>query len=246
MLTMRRLKVRYRQTYIGILWVLFQPLTMMAVMSVVFGYRGLGIEDSSVPYPLFILSGFVVWQFFTRAFSEGTQCLFGERALMSRVYFPRLIIPISVIICATIDLLMPLLLVLLSSLIFVPELLGWRVTLVPFFILLQVVFTFGVILWTSALNVKFRDIQMLIPFITLVLMFVSPIVFPLQHLPNSVRAILSVNPIAVSVEGVRWALYGVHWIGVLQISAACFISILLLVSGLIVFQRQQRVVDDYI
>lgn len=243
MLIARQLRIRYRQTVLGVLWIVLQPLLLMALFSLLFS-RVPRMTAADIPYAMFILAGLVPWQFFARSFSEGTLSLMAEENLIQRVYFPRLIVPLVVVVVGIIDLAVPLLLLLVLALIFTFDSLSWNLLYLPMFLLIEVILVLGISLWTAPLNVRFRDVGMLLPFLTMLLMFSSPVVFPLDFLGDTLKQILSFNPLATVIEGSRWAFYGVPFeLGWAQI-ASIAITLAIFVSGLFVFRKLESSISD--
>lgn len=245
MLISRQLRIRYRQTVLGVLWIVLQPLLLMGIFTLLFS-RIPRMTQGDVPYAMFILAGLIPWQFFARCFNEGTQSLLAEKNLIQRVYFPRLIIPLVVVIVGLIDLTVPLLLLLVLTVIFVFDALSWNLFYLPLFLMLEALFAIGIALWTAPLNVKFRDIGMLVPLLTMLMMFSSPVIFPLDFLGENLKRILSINPMATVIEGARWAFYGVPYeFGWMQV-ASVVVAVGIFASGLFVFRRlESRFTDLY-
>jgi lipopolysaccharide transport system permease protein len=243
-LTWRDIKVRYKQTALGVAWAIVQPIAMMVVFSFFFG-RLAGIPSEGVPYPLFSLAALVPWQLFSRAITDSTNSLVTDQKLITRVYFPRIIVPISTMLAAVIDFLIAGgLLVLLIALYGVQ--LGPEILWLPGFVLLMLIAALGVGLWLSALNVEYRDVAYTIPFINQFWFFVTPVVYSSTLIPSEWRFLYGLNPMAGVVEGFRWALLGVGEQPGAMIGMSSFIAVLLLISGIVWFRRRERTFVDII
>lgn len=243
-LAWRDIKVRYKQTVLGVLWALIQPAVTLAVFTFIFG-RLAAMPSGSVPYPLLVLAGLLPWQLFAAAFSNASGSLVANTHLISKVYFPRLIVPLSSVAVALID--FAVVLVLLAALCawwqFVPD---WRVLLLPVFIVLTLVTAIGTGLWLTALTVKYRDFRFVVPFLLQVGLFLSPVGFSSTNLPNW-RAIYSLNPMVGAIDGFRWCLLrGEPALDPLNLAISAAMAALLLVSGLWYFRRMERGFADII
>jgi len=241
-LTWRDIKVRYKQTAIGVAWAVLQPLAMMTVFTLFFGQMA-QIPSEGVPYPLFVLSGLVPWQLFARALSESSSSLVTDQRLITKVYFPRLIVPLSTVLAAIVDLLIALGLLLILMPVFGawPDL---RISALPVFILLLVVTALGVGFWLSALNVEYRDVRYVVPFLTQFWLFVTPVIYPASEVPEGWRLVYALNPMVSTVEGFRWSLLGAGEgpSAVMAISAA--VALILFLSGIVWFRRLERTFVD--
>jgi lipopolysaccharide transport system permease protein len=243
-LAWRDIKVRYKQTVLGVLWALIQPAVTLAVFSFIFG-RLAGMPSGNVPYPLLVLAGLLPWQLFSAAFSNASGSLVANTHLISKVYFPRLIVPLSSIAVALID--FGVVLVLLTTLClwwqFVPD---WRIVALPLFIALTLVAALGTGLWLTALTVKFRDFRFVVPFLLQVGLFLSPVGFSTTNLPNW-RFLYSFNPMVGAIDGFRWCLLrGEPALSPLSLAISVATALLLLVSGLWYFRRMERTFADII
>jgi len=241
-LTWRDIKVRYKQTAIGVAWAVLQPLAMMAVFTLFFG-RMAKIPSEGVPYPVFVLAGLVPWQLFSRALSESSGSLVTDQRLITRVYFPRLIVPLSTVLAAIVDLLVALGLLLISM----PILGVWpdaRILFLPAFVLLLVVTALGAGFWLSALNVEYRDVRYAVPFLTQFWLFVTPVIYPTSQVPAGWQFVYALNPMVSAVDGFRWSLLGVGEgpSAVMAISAA--VALLLFLTGIVWFRRLERTFVD--
>jgi lipopolysaccharide transport system permease protein len=243
-LAWRDIKVRYKQTVLGVLWALIQPAVTLAVFTFIFGKLA-GMPAGGVPYPLLVLCGLLPWQLFSAAFSNASGSLVANTHLISKVYFPRLIVPLSSIAVALIDFVVVL--VLLASLClwwrFVPD---WRALLLPLFIVLTLLTAVGTGLWLTALTVKYRDFRFVVPFLLQVGLFLSPVGFSSTNLPNW-RFIYSLNPMVGAIDGFRWCLlHGEPALDPVNLAVSVAMTALLLASGLWYFRRTERTFADII
>lgn len=244
-LAWRDVKVRYKQALLGIGWVVLQPILMTGVFTVMFNIV-LKVEGpEGLPYVVFALSGLVVWQYFAGALSRCGFSLVSNSSILTKVYFPRLIVPIAPIIAGLVDLVIGL--VILGGLMAVYGIVpGWGAFFLPLLIMLAMGTALSVGLWLSALFVLYRDVQYIIPFLVQIWMYVSPVIYPLDRIKNeALRVVLSLNPMTGVIDGFRWALLGQHHPGnLLWVSVA--VVIVLMVGGLYFFKRVEHVFADVI
>lgn len=243
-LAWRDIKVRYKQAALGVAWAILQPAIQTILLTFVFGKLA-RMPDGGLPYALIVLSGLLPWQLFTAAFSGAGHSLVGNSHLISKVYFPRLLMPISCLAVALVD--FGVMLALALPIIFIfggaP---GWQLLVLPLFVLLALVIAFGAGLWITALTVKFRDFRFITPFILQIGMFVTPVGFRTDFLPNW-RDLIALNPLAGVVDGVRWCLLGGRtelYLPGLGISVV--VAAILLASGIGYFRRTERQFADII
>jgi len=243
-LAARNIKVRYKQAAIGIVWAVLQPLAMMAVFTLFFG-RLANLPSAGVPYPLFAFAGLLPWQLFSRAITESTNSLIMHQRLITRVYFPRIIIPMSVTLAALVDFAISavLLLGLMLAFGFRP---GAAVVWLPLFVLLLLLTAFGVGFWLSALNVEFRDVAQAMPFLSQLWLFVTPVVYPSSLVPAQWRVLYGLNPMAGVVEGFRWALLGAGPAPGPMLAVSSAVAVGLFVSGIAWFRRRERTFVDVV
>jgi len=243
-LVWRDVKVRYKQTAIGTAWVILQPLVTMLIFTLIFGIL-VRVPSEGLPYSVFVYTALVPWSFFSEAVSRGGLSLVANRNLISKVYFPRLAIPISSVMTPAIDFVLSFI-ILLGLIAWFSVKPTWAIATLPLFFLFTAITALAVSLWFSALNVKYRDVGYAIPFVIQVWMFASPIVYPIAIIPERWRLIYSINPLVGVVEGFRWALLGKEspnfW--AMGISAASVI--LLLAGGAAYFKRMERSFADVI
>jgi lipopolysaccharide transport system permease protein len=243
-LTMRDVKVRYKQTAIGILWVLLQPIAMTLVFTLFFG-RLAGVDSGNIPYPLFTLAALLPWQLFSRAITESTNSLVTDQRLITRVYFPRIIVPIASTLAALADFLIAFGLLIVAMVAWSAPL---RVEIVwlPAFLLLMLATSLGVGFWLSALNVEYRDVMYTVPFLNQFWFFITPVVYSSSVVPKPLRFLYGLNPMVGVVEGFRWALFGVTPNSAGMLFASTAVAAALIVSGTIWFRRRERTFVDAI
>ena len=242
-LAWRDLKVRYKQTVLGVAWAILQPLLMMIIFSVLFG-RIAGLPSDGIPYPVFAYAGLLAWTFFSTAITNSGNSLVGSANLITKVYFPRVTIPCAAVCASVVDLVMAF--VLLVPLMFYYRVaLGWHILLMLPLTLLLMLFALGVGMWMSALNVKYRDIRFALPFLTQIWFFLSPVIYPLSRLPPKGRLVMTFNPMAGIVEGFRSALFQLpfDWWG---ITVSTVMTFALLVYATFSFQRMEREFADIV
>ena len=240
-LTWRDIKVRYKQTIFGAAWAILQPFFTMIVFSVFFG-RLVRVPSDGIPYPIFAYSGLLPWQLFSQAVTRSGNSLVSNRHLITKIYFPRLAIPISAVLPGLVDfgIAFVVLLVMMVYYHIAPTV---AVLTLPFFLLLAVAAALGVGLWLSALNLKYRDVGYTIPFLTQFWLFATPVLYPSSLIPEKWQALYGLNPMAGVVEGFRWALLGKAPPGpFLAISVGAVM--LLLIGGLYYFRRMEKTFAD--
>ncbi len=243
-LAARDIKLRYKQTVLGVAWAVIQPLLTMIVFSIFFGRLG-GIPSDGIPYPLFALCALLPWQLFAYALTQSSNSVVNEQRLITKVYFPRLIVPISSVLSGLMDFGVAFLL-LLGMMAWYGVTPGWAVVTVPLFVLLAVAAALAVGLWLAALNVQYRDFRYTIPFLTQFWMFASPVAYPSSLVPQAWRPLYGLNPMAGVIEGFRWALLNKadpSW-GLLAVSTAAVV--LLLTGGLLYFRRMEKTFADVV
>jgi lipopolysaccharide transport system permease protein len=243
-LTWRDIKVRYKQTVLGAAWAILQPVLTMLVFSLFFG-RLAKVPSDGIPYPIFSYAALVPWTFFAYGLSQSSNSLVGNANLISKVYFPRLVIPLSSVLSGALDaaLAFAVLVVMMLGYGIAP---GWNVLWLPAFLLLALVTALGAGLWLSALNVEYRDVRYVIPFVTQFWMFATPIAYPSSLLGEPWRTVYGLNPMAGVVEGFRWALLGVETRPgpVIAVSAAAATA--MMVGGAFYFRRMERTFADVV
>jgi lipopolysaccharide transport system permease protein len=243
-LAWRDIKVRYKQATLGIAWAVIQPAVQTILLTFVFGKLA-KMPDGGVPYVLLVLSGLLPWQLFTGAFNGAGGSLVGNSHLISKVYFPRLVVPISALAVALVDfgIMLVLALIFAAFLGYYPS---WQMLLLPAFILLALVIALGAGLWITALTVKFRDFRFITPFVLQIGIFVTPVGYRTDILPNW-RELLALNPLSAVVDGTRWCLLGGRTdIYLPGLASSILTAALLLVTGVWYFRRTERQFADII
>ena len=245
-LAWRDITVRYKQTVIGAAWALIRPFLMMVVFTLVFGKLAKLPSDVSAPYALMVFAGMLPWSFFATALSEASMSLIGNANLISKVYFPRLIVPMAAVMVAFIDFLISFA-ILVALMVWYAFLPGWQVLLLPVFTAVAFTTSFGVGVWITALNVKYRDFRYVIPFIVQLGLYVSPVGFSSNVIPNEWRVLYSLNPMVGVIDGFRFCILGgesqIFWPGFwLSVAVAAFFLWL----GVHQFRRMEKSFADLI
>jgi lipopolysaccharide transport system permease protein len=244
-LAWRDILVRYKQTAIGMAWALIRPFLTMVVFTIVFGNLA-KLPSEGVPYPILVFAGMLPWQFFSTALSECSNSLINNANLISKVYFPRLIVPTSAVIVSFVDFMISgiILLGLMAWYNYVPS---WRILTLPLFISIAFAASIGVGLWLAALNVEYRDFRYIVPFIVQFGLYISPVGFSSNIVPENWRLLYSLNPMVGVIDGFRWAILG----GESKLYMSGFLLsvglvVLLLVSGIWYFRKMERTFADVI
>ena len=243
-LVWRNIKVRYKQTLLGISWAIIQPFMMMVVFTIFFG-KFAGMPSDGIPYPLFTFSALVPWTYFSVTLGATGNCLVANANLLRKVYFPRLALPASMVISGLLDLAIASI-VLIGMLIYYQVALSWELCLLPVLVIPLVVLTLGVGMFLAALNVMFRDVQHAIPFLVQLWLFATPIIYPLSILPDQVQPLASLNPMTGLIEGFRAILLpdrNIEWSSLL---VSCLVALLVFVIGLLYFQKTEAEFADII
>ena len=243
-LTWRDVKVRYKQTALGAAWAIIQPLFMMLVFSLFFG-RLAKVPSDGIPYPIFTFCALLPWQLFAHALTESSNSLVGNQNLITKVYFPRLVVPIAAVLGGLVDFAVAfaILLVLMFYYGIVPT---WAIITLPGFVLLAVMTALGVGLWLSALNVKYRDVRYTITFLVQFWLFATPVAYPSSIVPQKWRALYGLNPMAGVVEGFRWALLGKTKAPGAMLWVSVAVVIVILIGGLYYFRRMEQEFADVV
>ncbi len=243
-LVWRQIIIRYKQTAVGIIWVVMQPVVSMLVMTIVFN-QFLEVESPEAPYPIFVFSGLLFWRYFSTSMLQSGQSLVNNAHMISKIYFPRIIMPVASCLSTVVDFLVGFA-VLLVMFPFFGTALSFKLLLVPVLLIVTLLTTLSVSLWLSALNVRYRDINQIIPFIIQVWMYMVPLMYPIETVPESVRTIYSINPMVGVIEGARWALIGTSAPDVTTLLIGTVTVLVLLVGGFIFFHRVERNFADVI
>ncbi len=240
----RDVMVRYKQTALGAAWAIIQPIFTMLVFSLFFGRLG-KIPSDGIPYPIFAYVALVPWTFFAQGLSQASNSLVGSANLIKKVYFPRLSVPIAAVISGLVDFALAFI-VLLGMMLYYGILPGIKVLWLPALLLLTVITSLGVSLWLSALNVHFRDVRHVIPFLTQLWLFATPIAYPSSLLSEPWRTLYSINPMVGVVEGFRWALLGAQTAPGPMVLVSFLAALAILVSGLFYFRRLEKTFADVV
>lgn len=241
----RDILVRYKQTAIGVAWSVMRPFLTMVVFTVLFG-RLAKFPSDGVPYPIMVYAAMLPWQFFSNALSEASNSLIDNASMLTKIYFPRLVIPASSVIVSLVDFLISSVILMLLMLWygFLPS---WRLLSLPVFLLLAFSASFGFSLWLAALNVKYRDFRYVIPFIVQLGLYISPVGFASSIIPEQWRLLYSLNPMVGVIDGFRWAILGgeawIYWPGFI---ISLTLTGVILVSGFRYFRKTERVLADII
>lgn len=244
-LAWRDILVRYKQTVIGVAWALARPLLTMLVFTLVFSNLA-KLPSEGVPYPLLVFAALLPWQFFASAFSGAGDSLISNAGMISKVYFPRLVIPASAVIVSFADFLISF--VILAGLMawygYLPD---WRIFTLPLFVLMAFAAALGAGLWIAALNVKYRDFRYIIPFVVQIGLYISPVGFSSAIVPEQWRLLYSINPMVGVIDGFRWAILGgstqLYWPGFLL---SLSLVLVMLVTGIIYFRKTEKTFADVI
>lgn len=241
-LTWRQLKVRYQQTLLGATWAILQPLLQMVVFTLIFG--GIAKMDSGgVPYPIFSYTALLPWGLFSKALSEAGHSMVMNRNMITKIYFPRLLIPLASVLSGIVDFLIAFV-VLLGMMVYYKIWPTNAIWTLPLFLILALVSALGVGLWLSALNVTYRDVGYVLPFLTQFWMYLTPVVYPSSKIPAQWQMVYSLNPMMGVVEGFRWSLLGKANAPGPMIAFSSGIALLILISGLFYFRRMERTFAD--
>jgi lipopolysaccharide transport system permease protein len=238
-LMVRDIAVRYKQTAIGIAWVVIQPLATVAIFSFLLGKIG-NVPTGGLPYPLFAFAAMVPWQVFSRALMEGSMSLASNRALITKVYFPRILVPAATVFGGAVDFVVTfaILLVMMLWFGFFPS---WQIVLTPVLLLLALLTSLSVALWLSALNVLYRDVQFVLPFLAQIWLFITPVLYPASVIPEQWRVLYAMNPMVTITESFRWVVLG----GAiapepLMLVVSTVTVIVVLLSGVAFFRHVER------
>ena len=243
-LTWRDIKIRYKQTILGVAWAVIQPLMTMVVFSIFFG-RLAQIPSDGVPYPIFSLAALVPWTFFAYGLTKASTSLVDAGNLVTKIYFPRLIIPFAAVLSGVVDLVLAFLVLLGLMLIYgiVPTA---QIIWLPGFVLLAFATSLGTGLWLSAMNIQFRDVRYTVPFLVQLWLFATPIAYPSSLLAESWRIVYGLNPMVGVVEGFRWLLLGTPTNPRPMLAVSTLVALALLMSGALYFRRMEKTFADVV
>lgn len=243
-LVWKDLKVRYKQTAIGVSWVLLQPLITMLIFTAVFGHLA-NVPSDGVWYPIFTFTALLPWTYFAQAMTRSSGSLVSDANMVRKIYFPRVLLPLATIVAPLVDLALSLV-VLFALLVFTGIPITFRVLALPGFILLAMLIATGLGLFISATNVRYRDVGYTVPFLVQVWMFVCPIVYPVSLVPEQWQVIYGLNPMVGVIEGFRWALLGKTAPNSSMMVASYGVALVLLLAGTLYFNKKERHFADFI
>lgn len=244
-LAWRDILVRYKQTVVGLFWALLRPLLTMIVLVIVFGKLA-KLPSGNVPYSILVFAALLPWQFFSNAITESGNSLIANANLLSKVYFPRLVVPASAVIVSFIDFLVSSL-ILACLMLWYGYLPGWQIFTLPLFILILFAAAIGPGLWIAALNVKYRDFRYIVPFVVQFGLYISPVGFSSSVIPEKWRLLYSINPMVGVIDGFRWAILGsetrIYWQGLIL---SLVLVLIVLITGIIYFRKTEKSFADVI
>lgn len=245
-LTWRDIKVRYKQTLLGVAWAVLQPVVTMVIFSLIFG-RIAKLDSEGVPYPIFSYTALLPWQLFSKAITDAGQSMVKNRSMITKIYFPRLVIPLSSILGGMVDFFVAFL-ILLGMMFFYRIKPTSNIWTLPLFLVLSMVTALGAGLWFSALNVRYRDIRYILPFLTRVWLYVTPVAYSSQYISENWQVLYALNPMAGVVQGFRWAILGTKMgpNSLITLSISSVIALVVLISGLFYFRRMERTFADVV
>lgn len=241
----RDIKVRYKQTLLGISWVILQPIINTIIFTFFFGFLA-KISSGNLPYTIFVLSGLVFWTYFSSAFSRASDSMLSNENIIKKVYFPKIILPLSFIITSFLDFLINFLILLVLSFLLrmAPSL--WLFVILPIGILMAALTAAGLGMFFASLKVKYRDVNYILPFLIQTLFYLTPVIYPLSILSIRHRIILAFNPMTSVIEGIRWAFSGSTVLTPLHIAISFIVSLLIFLSGLVFFQKTEQYFTDIV
>ena len=243
-LTWRDIKVRYKQTVLGAAWAVIQPLGMMLVFTIFFG-RLVGVPSDGLPYPIFAYTALLPWQLFSRALTDASTSLVANERLITKVYFPRLLIPVSAVLASLVDFAIAFVL-LLGMMVFYGIVPTGSVLMLPLFVLLALMTALGIGFWLSALNAQYRDVRYTLPFLTQFWLFATPVVYPSSLVPEQWRLLYGLNPMTGVVEGFRWALLGGTGAPDTMLAVSATVVLGVFIGGLYYFSRVDETLADVV
>lgn len=244
-LTWRDIKVRYKQTVVGAAWSVIRPFLTMIIFTIIFSKVAKLPTEGGAPYPILVFAAMLPWQFFSNSLSEASNSLIGNANLITKIYFPRLIIPASSVITSFVDFAISfgLLLLMMVWYQYVPS---WKIAFLPFFLLLAFITSFGISLWLTALNVKYRDFRYIIPFIVQFGLYISPVGFSSSVVPERWRLLYSANPMVGVIDGFRWSILGENNFYIPGFLLSLGVSFFFLFWGISYFRRMEKTFADNI
>ena len=247
-LAWRDISVRYKQTLLGISWAVLQPVVTMLVFTLIFN-RMAGIESGEIPYPVFCFAGLLPWLLFQNALTQSSASIVTESRLLTKVYFPRLLVPLAAVMASLVDFSISFVLLAVMMLYYGMSL-GGTLIMLPLFVGMALLSALSMGLWFAALNAKYRDFRYVVPFAVRIWMFLSPVAYPaaelLEKIPQNWRWLYNLNPMIGVIEGFRWALLGGTNPGLGVVATSTALVLLLLFGGLLFFRRMERTFADFL
>lgn len=243
-MTWRDLKVRYKQTLLGASWAVLQPFLTMVVFSIFFGNLA-KVPSDDVPYPIFSYTALIPWTLFSKALQDASRSLVASSHMITKIYFPRMILPLASVLAGVVDFFIAFI-VLIAMMIYFGIMPTYNIWILPFFLLLTLITAVGVGLWLSALNVIYRDVGYVLPFLTQFWMFLTPIAYPSSLVPERWQVLYAMNPMTGVVEGFRWALLGTGQAPGMMTAVSSIVAVIILVSGMFYFRRMERLFADMV
>jgi lipopolysaccharide transport system permease protein len=240
----RDVKVRYKQTAIGAAWAIIQPLMTMIIFTVVFG-KFANMPSDGLPYPIFSFAALLPWTYFSKALNQSVSSVVADANLITKVYFPRLLLPLSAVVGGLIDFAIAFvfLLAMMAWYGLAPQ---WGILLLPFFVLLTMLTALSVSVWLSVVNVRYRDVGQAIPFLVQIWLFASPVAYPASVVPENWRFLYNLNPLAGIIEGFRWALLGSQNPPMVSLLSTSAVVLALLYGGIVFFKRMEKTFADVV
>ena len=243
-LTWRDIKVRYKQTLLGAAWAILQPLLTTLIFTLFFGILA-GVPSDNVPYPIFAFAGLLPWTFFSNSLTQSSNSLVGSANLISKVYFPRLLVPAAAIGAGLVDFAIAFL-ILIGMMIFYGIAVTWHILMLPLLVLMLTLLALGIGMWLSALNVKYRDIRYVLPFLIQIWMFASPVIYPTTLVPERWRWILALNPLTGIIENFRTSIFGQRSFNWSALATSAIITVVFLVYAAFAFRRMEKTFADIV
>ncbi len=243
-LVWRDVKVRYKQTAIGAAWAIIQPLMTMIIFTIVFG-KFANMPSDGLPYPIFSFAALLPWTYFSKALNQSVSSVVADANLITKVYFPRLLLPLSAVVGGLIDFAIAFvfLLAMMAWYGLAPQ---WGVLLLPFFVLLTMLTALSVSVWLSVINVRYRDVGQAIPFLVQIWLFASPVAYPASVVPENWRFLYNLNPLAGIIEGFRWALLGNQNPPIVSLLLTTAVVLALLYGGIVFYKRMEKTFADVV
>ena len=243
-LVWRELKARYKQTVLGAAWAVVQPLVTTIIFTIVFSFLA-RIPSEGIPYPIFSFTALLPWNYFAHSLDRASKSVVNSANLLTKVYFPRLVIPISVVLSGLVDFAIAFV-VLIGLMLYYGVKPTAGLALLPVFVLLTMITALGVGLWMSALNVYYRDVQYVVPFLIQLWMYATPVIYPVSMVPERFRLLYGLNPMVGVVEGFRWAVLGHAVAPNPSVAVSSLVAVALLVSGMLYFRRMEDTFADVV